>query len=836
MSVKQCVLFAAFVSLIFSCASTPGKVTSSIQEKESVTKEITVKKTVFGEEKETLEATFVPSEKYLFDSEGRELYFFGHDFFSGCSKPSFETPVEREAAFDKYGNQTYMLKERIEWFREYYPNGDVRYSFGYTTKDDLASLSDSDKIWYDKNGRITKVTGTVASYNNDRRSNIKDNEWSTYFEYDAHGNLTRQYMGEKGSGDEYKNHYDYDKNGNMIHSIMENFNWNSIAEASYEYDKNNNPIHSKGVEFTYEDDERTILESYLVAEFFASYNESGKIVSSKVEETEYAETEMKTVIEKYLCDESYEYDDSGRLVSHKKNSSDEFEGKTENSSIWESYEYADDGSYVYKANTGYKNSIMEKHFSPDGKLNFEIDKWEHKIWYDEKGRKIKDGLSSDWASEWKYNDAGQVVYHKYPYSGCIEETWLDYDADGNVVHYKWLLDRGEKHYDDQNLEIWAEYDEHGYPVYIRALYGNGIGWKEVRYVCVEYFYINEYSYHKNGRIKDCLQYRYTNRFEEWVDNQEEKKRQEEAARKAREEEEARDYVTKVPFEKSSSTRDIYRFWGLIAHDKTPVYKNLTHEFGEEPDFYLNKDTMVRFTALSKDSFQYKGGDEFHRWKIRTDDEKTGWVSGHDMIVIGDSSEVPPIYEKYLAVFGRPASGYTAGVTGDRLGSTGFYNGGVRYLTYITGDNPYYLIGDVKHQPERKAVYRWDVEAGHYVSEFLDTTKPEDDYRYVTDSSNCLENTSVLKVRKAYKSEEYYAVVKAIDENDMKLLKRVLDSGYKQDTVFPNESLIVYAAKKKNTAAIKMMTDSGFSRYVYVAGAEDVYMSDFEEYLKSDGQF
>ena len=74
---------------------------------------------------------------------------------------------------------------------------------------------------------------------------------------------------------------------------------------------------------------------------------------------------------------------------------------------------------------------------------------EKKVTYEiENGKKVKVKTYDD-GSVYKYDEKDNEIYYKDNDS----EVWKDYDANGNIIHWK----RG----DDDGDETWSEYDENG---------------------------------------------------------------------------------------------------------------------------------------------------------------------------------------------------------------------------------------------------------------------------------------------------------------------------------------------------------------------------------------
>ncbi len=120
-----------------------------------------------------------------------------------------------------------------------------------------------------------------------------------------------------------------------------------------------------------------------------------------------------------------------------------------------------------------------------------------------------------------------------------------------------------------------------------------------------------------------------------------------------------------------------------------------------------------------------------------------------------------------------------------------------------------------HYENRLDVIKWDEEAGCYIGEYIDKSRDPSDYRYIIQTDVYSENESILKSNERYLSEEYYALFKAIKENDMGLLKKIIESGYRAEIMYEEDSPLVYAVITGNLDALDFMIENGFEPYVYV---------------------
>ena len=290
---------------------------------------------------------------------------------------------------------------------------------------------------------------------------------------------------------------------------------------------------------------------------------------------------------------------------------------------------------------------------------------------------------------------------------------------------------------------------------------------------------------------------------------------------------------------------VHGMFGVIARDRVPVYENMTHEFDEEPIFYLDKNDVVNFLRVSKDSWQYRSGDYFHRWKIETkDDFREGWISGHDVILISNSHNFVPLYRESTGYFyinggayydGTFQPPFTVMVTGFQKGGKGYWNGDIEYLEMEKGDTPFYLEYPAPDYRNKIIVLSWDEEDGNFVSRVINTSVDPSDYRYVQEENACRENDAILKTRESFMSEEYYALIEAIETNDMELLKKVIATGYRTEPMYPDKSPLVQAAKNKNDAALKLMLENDFPNAVMVAVPEydEIISVEIEMYIKDN---
>ena len=225
----------------------------------------------------------------------------------------------------------------------------------------------------------------------------------------------------------------------------------------------------------------------------------------------------------YPEEKFYSYDEEGNLISDEedymrlllegieKTDRPVFEEKVPDGT-WEKYEYADDGSYTYTNNRGYKNDLIEKRFDSAGRLVYEKNYYGNKIWYDEEGRIIRQDNHYI-----KYDEQGRIIYEKFENTGVVQ-IWWDFDENGRPFWFKKLETNRFSPEWDQSREIQVTYDKEGYATYIVEKQLRHLNAEEINYICTERSYINKYTYFKNGRMNECRQYRYLNRTDEWIPN------------------------------------------------------------------------------------------------------------------------------------------------------------------------------------------------------------------------------------------------------------------------------------------------------------------------------
>ena len=839
-----------------------------------------------------------------FDKKGKPIHIRGNmgefqELFDSLDMTLFGLNGE-EAWFDKSGNVTHTINEYgiEEWFKydrksnllhswdnkgtdtkyEYDKNGNLVYIYTILPKTRSNSIYDLiSKTWmtYSADNKVLTEKWEAHFYDDETYTNqIGLNSYMTQYEYDRLGRLLKEISSDIASidDDEFQHmvvSYRYSADGRTVTERIEDLyyedaeftryiegGWEEVETLKDEKDR---PLHilRRGAEIFDEDDPDTSCV-YEQEEWYSydadgtahwkddkgnekAFSPKGNLIYKKenYDSNEWSEEfyrdndkEQTTYYTKYrilkegtidvLFETWNEYDEAGRETHYK--CLDYSDKRHPQEETW--HEYTAGGNLLHK------KKFSVEYVDPETNLysSTRTEKTEEEIYtFDDHENELSlelyhDGKKDDYSRKgsYKYDDKGRMTYEFH----------------GNYTDGK----LGE------NTEGWYEYDDNGYltRMKVKAYSTRSFGsYKPESVPTKEYFFVNQYSYHKNGKIKDCIRYYYKNEFYErdWqpdmlrLDDIEEAKKPKKPVLVHDPMTDGKEYVEEIRFESSSKYIGINdNFWGVVANSTAPVYTNLHHRFGDEPEFTLKKGDAVRLHALSKDGFQYGSGDFFHRWKIETDDGKTGWISGHDLIPVGMRKDVPPLYSEYFVVVGSypgylmGSATFTLCVTGSSYGSMGYYNGDIRYDTGMTGDTPYYMEGYVLNSTNRKRAYRWDEEKGCFVAEYSEKTGDSGEWKILSTSGGTTrENETILRVKGYYYSEEYYAVNEAIENNDMNLLSKVIASGYKAGTMHEDQSPLTCALSYNNQAALDMMLQNGFSRYVYVSGEDDMLVVDIDEF-------
>ena len=168
--------------------------------------------------------------------------------------------------------------------------------------------------------------------------------------------------------------------------------------------------------------------------------------------------------------ELYEYDENGGRVHYK--NAQGFETWSECDSFGnEIHTKSSDGEEVWYEYDDKNKVIHSKNKSGDESF------WE----YDSKCREIH--YISDYLEAWyEYDDKGNCIH--FTTNGF--ESWYEYDAAGNKIHTK----------DSFGDESWVDFDSNGKTKSEKKKDGSLI------------FFVNEYEYFPNGKLKSLLVYKY----------------------------------------------------------------------------------------------------------------------------------------------------------------------------------------------------------------------------------------------------------------------------------------------------------------------------------------
>ncbi len=297
--------------------------------------------------------------------------------------------------FDKYGNKIYESK---------YSNNEM-----------------SDKQYYDyeyyKDGRVKKKTYTFC--------NAEDITLDkAMFEYDIHGNKTREIDYDEYNNIEYEYKYEnkYNKDNVLIEKITyyngtksshHKFNDNGYIISSINYDEYGNIDEESTYKYKYEyDNEGRMIHAIANYENGDFYNE--------IKHEYYSNGNLKLTLS---------YNENGKVTYKNEQYS--------NGNIKLNVEYDDDGQVKYKREYNEKGDLTT-YFSKgtfDDKFYFNSDRFKYE--YDSNGNVIKEinyhFIYSDDVTE----ENGYETEYKYDENGILKSS-TEYDNDGeksHVVHY-----------------------------------------------------------------------------------------------------------------------------------------------------------------------------------------------------------------------------------------------------------------------------------------------------------------------------------------------------------------------------------------------------------------
>ena len=538
-----------------------------------IQEELQLKKQEIDTETKLTDVVFRQMEHYVFDEEGREIFY--EDLSSKDGFPVFDernrgsisfiiNDKSRTSTYDKMGNKTSSLIERygedpIMWLRDYDKNNKLIHSKGHPDDKYFS------EVWYDSEGRKTHIIysdGKEEWFTFDKEGRIisekvrmsKDSSIDeTKRKYDKNGNLLSEVV-KYGSEVESSITNKYDKNGKLLYSIEKDYD--SIMEAKYIYNKEGLIINSSAERRYYEDDTyKELLEETerVSAEYF--YDEKGFLVKKlEIFSIENCPEEDGH------AERTFTYNEEGKLISEVESAF--FTNTPEDNFVYEkNYYYKENGNWGYTTNKG---EIFE--FYPDGKKAIETENERSTYWYDTAGREIhwqvkKDGIL-DYESFYTYDVFGEkcnVKGFSYDKEGKLEseleytterdsegreihykstntrknsdenrERWSEYDSHGNQIYYKatrpeyddyiWKCEYqyDEKgnvtFYKDSEKKKWVKYDEHSFPTYLKLKSyhaGGFFTYNDYAYY-TEFFFINKYTFHKNGKVKECMRYYFEN--------------------------------------------------------------------------------------------------------------------------------------------------------------------------------------------------------------------------------------------------------------------------------------------------------------------------------------
>ena len=203
-----------------------------------------------------------------------------------------------------------------------------------------------------------------------------------------------------------------------------------------------------------------------------------------------------------------EYDDKGRLIHLFLDGS-----RTYPEECFLTYD--EEGNLSPQDNMYYIDSLLER-YEKSGIPVFEETvprgSWKNYVYTD-------DGIyvNSSFGHSIKLDEQGRAIYEKFVNTG-VTQIWREYDEQGRACRFKKLKTNEYTPDLDQSWEVEVTYDKEGYPTYIIEKILKHLNSEEINYICTERFYINKYTYFKNGQMNECRQYRYLNRTDEWIPN------------------------------------------------------------------------------------------------------------------------------------------------------------------------------------------------------------------------------------------------------------------------------------------------------------------------------
>lgn len=561
-------LTALIVSPCFSKDRTeefPDQIDSQVQIKNRETDiEAQTKEVVFRQMERYL-FDEAGNEIFYEDLSARDGFPYFDDRDSGALKFKINDK-RRTSTYDKMGNKTSAIIERygqedIQWQREYDKNNKLIHSKDHPDDKEKAMA----EIWYDSEGRIIH---SINSYGleewyvfdkegrtvSEKKRAIKNTPGEeTKRKYDKNGKLLSEIVSYGNTIDSSLTNK-YDKNGNLLYSIFKDCD--SIREEKYNYSKEGLLVSST-IEHRFYDDEKykVLLAETTHGEAEYSYDEKGLLVK-KTERFTYEDSpEDDGVMETF-----YTNNEEGKVLTEV--AKGYFTNTPQDNFVAEkNYYYEENGNWGY---TTEKGEVFE--FYPDGKKSIVTENRRYFTWYDREGREIRQQDKEDGILKYEcfisYDDFGKkknVKSFYYDPEGNVTENYertTERDEKGRILHEKSFDSRGDA---NENYELWFEYDSHGnetfykkvcpgYDDYVRNYEyqydekGNVIRYKDLRkskwvkydehsfptylklksdrtsgYITdggkafyTEFFFINKYSFHKNGKVKECVRYYFEN--------------------------------------------------------------------------------------------------------------------------------------------------------------------------------------------------------------------------------------------------------------------------------------------------------------------------------------
>ena len=276
----------------------------------------------------------------------------------------------------------------------------------------------------------------------------------------SNGTVIHERCIEKDFEKSYGIFWEYDDDGLLIHEKRENENdskqesYDKNYEKFFEYDENNRIIRESGTAWCESEDSYDDDDNYYGYETIYEYNDKGLLIHEKtIYEAESNEFDSESF---------YKYDNKGNIISN---------GCTQ-------YKYDEKNRVIMETDSSYS---IQYSYSENGIVT-------HFVRKNNKNGKVE--------AEIKRNDRGLPIYIK----DGLYERWYEYDAKGNIIHYK--TGNRDKEWIRTSSGMISEINDSDGDLYEFDSSGNLIHWHSGN--SDEWY---EYEFYENGKIKKkiCFQ-------------------------------------------------------------------------------------------------------------------------------------------------------------------------------------------------------------------------------------------------------------------------------------------------------------------------------------------